>query len=225
MSRKTFLAAVIATLGLVGGAGADDVGIALNAGSLGVGAQAGFAVADHVGLRANLNLYDYTTTRTEQDVEYNAKAHFKSLGVLGDLYPFGGVFHLTAGVYWNGTKVDATGRPTAGTYEINGQTYPASAIGTLTGKASFDREVVPYLGLGWGRLGGRNGLKVLFDVGALYMGTPTATLTGTCGVAIVGTPTCAQLQQDVAAEEAKVNDDIGDFKWYPVVSLAVGFAF
>ncbi len=63
-----------------------------------------------------------------------------------------------------------------------------------------------------------------FDLGVLYLGEPNVGLTATCGVG-VPPATCTQLQSDVAAEQASLQEDLNDYKFHPVVSFGIGYRF
>jgi hypothetical protein len=53
-----------------------------------------------------------------------------------------------------------------------------------------------------------------FDIGVMMHGSPTAKLSAP------GVPV-----GDIAAEEAQLNDEIKDLKYWPVVSLGIGYTF
>jgi hypothetical protein len=105
---------------------------------------------------------------------------------------------------------------------INGQSYPSSQIGSLNGKIDFP-SVAPYLGIGFGAApkAGR-GMSFSFDLGMLYQREPNVALTVVCGPTV---PDCNQLQRDVAAEQVSLQNDLKDFKFYPVVSFGIGYRF
>jgi hypothetical protein len=140
---------------------------------------------------------------------------------------FQGAFHLTAGVAGNGTKLDVVGEPSQGSYTINGTTYSSSQLGSLSGQLKFGNSVSPYVGFGWGNPAGENGrLHFIFDVGAIYGGTPTVSLTASCGPAAPpGSALCNEIQSNVATEEQKLVSKADILRWYPVVSLGIAVRF
>jgi len=79
----------------------------------------------------------------------------------------------------------------------------------------------PYVGLGLSNAC-RKGWKFALDLGALYQNSPHVSLQQVqCGA----TPNCAQIQSDVAVEEAELRDKSGGYKWYPVLSIGIGYSF
>jgi hypothetical protein len=161
------------------------------------------------------------------DVDYDGRLKLATVTGLLDWYVFSGSFHLTAGVAGNETKLDVVGQPNQGTYTINGNTYSSSQIGSLTGQLKFGDSVSPYVGFGWGNPAGEDSrIHFLFDVGAIYGGTPRVTLTAQCGSAApAGSPVCNQAQSDLASEEAKLRHKADILEWYPMVSLGIGVRF
>ncbi len=127
-----------------------------------------------------------------------------------------------------GTKLDVTGQPAGnGVYTINGNSYTASDVGSISGRLKIGSSVSPYVGLGWGNPVGANGhWHFLADIGAIYGGTPNVSLTATCGTAAPpGSAECRQLQGDVQTEKAKLQSDVTIIKWYPVVDLGLAYRF
>ena len=217
---KSFIAGLALFLALSPAAWA-DVGVLLKAGTLGAGLDVSKGISETLALRLQANALSYDEDITESDVEYKAELDLRSAGVLLDWHPFSGVFRVSGGAYWNGNEASATGRPTGGTYEINGTTYASAEIGSLNGQVDFP-SVAPYLGLGFGSAPkAGSGLSFSFDVGVLYQREPNVALSVACGT----TARCAQLQSDVAAEAVSLQDELKDFKFYPVVSFGIGYRF
>jgi hypothetical protein len=201
-----------------------DVGVLLKAGTLGAGLDISKGISESVALRLQANALNYDREVTESDIDYNSDLELKSAGLLLDWHPFRGVFRVSAGAFWNGNEATAVGRPTGGTYEINGVTYNAADIGSLNGQIDFE-SVAPYFGIGWASApkAGR-GMTFSFDLGVLYQGEPNVGLTAVCAPGLPALQ-CAQLQSDVAAEQASLQEEVSDYKLYPVVSFGIGYRF
>ncbi len=200
---------------------AEGPGLIVKAGTLGAGLDIGWAFNNSFDARISLNGFSYDDTFTESNIEYDGEVDLRTAGLLLDWHPLKGSFRLTAGVYANGNEMAAKGKPTGGTFEINGVQYPASAIDSLSGIVEFD-TASPYLGLGFGTMS-KSGFKFTFDLGVLYQ-KPAATLSVVCGTSLPG-PACTQLQSDVAAEQVQLNEDIDDYRFYPVVAFGIGWVF
>ncbi|MFI4885635.1 MAG: hypothetical protein ACHQIF_08715 [Steroidobacterales bacterium] len=201
--------------------------VALRAGTPGVGLDLDLGLSSALGVRLGYSAFDIDHSIDTSDVDYSGRLKLSTGTALLDWYPFAGVFHLTAGAAINGTKLDVAGRPSAGSYTINGTTYSSSQVGSLTGQLKFGNSVAPYVGFGWGNPAGSHGhIHFLFDVGAIYGGTPTVSLRAQCGPAAPsGSPACDQAQTDVVAEQQQLRHKADILRWYPVVSLGIAVRF
>ena len=98
-----------------------------------------------------LNHYTYSYNDTSSDVNYDIDLKLQSVALLGNYFPFHGVFRLSAGIFSNGNKLNMVAQPTAGgTFDFNGTTYNSTDAGTVSGKVSFN-SFAPYFGIGWGK--------------------------------------------------------------------------
>jgi hypothetical protein len=215
------LAAVTLLLSAATGS-ASAAGLGIRAGTTGIGADVGFELGLGLSARLGLSYLNFSRTVDQTDVSYDGKVKMSNGSVMLDWSPLG-PFRITAGLIGGNNGVDLTGQPTGGTFTINGQVYPASAIGSLSGKIKAGNSVAPYLGIGYGNVAGA-GVNFYFDLGVAFTGSPTATLAATCGAA-VPTLACNQLQSDVAAEAARLQDDIRGYKYYPVANIGVTIGF
>jgi hypothetical protein len=200
-----------------------DVAVTGKIGTLGLGAELDLGLTDSLGARIGLNAFNYNYNTTSSTVNYDFNLQMQTVSALADWYPFEGSFRTSAGLMYNNNKVSLGGLPTGGTYTINGQTYPAADIGSLQGEMSFNK-VAPYIGIGWGNPAAKNkGWGFTSDIGVLFQGNPKTSLVATCGTAIAGTSNCTQLQSDTAAENTKLQSDLSNFKWWPVVSIGISY--
>lgn len=191
-----------------------DLSIGVRAGTLGIGAEINKLLTGHIGVRASINTFSASTTQTQSDVNFDANLKLKAFTGLLDLYPGNrGSFHVTGGIITNPITVDATGVPTGGSYTLDGTTYSAAQVGTLSGHGEFPKTSA-YAGLGFGTPAARQfGLKFVFDVGAA-IGKPTITL--------ASTSSDPNVQNSVAAQQVKTQNDVDKYaKVYPVVSLGL----
>jgi len=197
---------------------ADGVAVGVKAGTLGGGVELTTNVVPMLlNARIQANGFNYNTTVTNTNVHYDAKLKLLSVGALADFYPMAGKFRLTAGVYYNANKLTLTGVPTAATYTFNGTTYTAAQAGSVTGTMDFNK-LAPYAGIGWGDAvssGSPIGFNV--DLGVLYQGKPKTTVTAT-GAA-------AGLAADIAAEKARLDNNVNKYKFYPVASVGISYHF
>lgn len=195
-----------------------DIGMNPRVGSLGYGIEFSAGVSDRLSLGVGFNNATRKRQGNTEGVDYEYDLRLRSGEVMANFHPFAGAFRLRAGALLNRNEFLLTGQPGgSGTYEFNGVSYPASTVGTLTGKLSFNKSA-PYLGLGWGnRPNGSWG--VTFDLGAVYQGKPKLALEAT------GAAADPALAADLEAERQQAEEDLSSFKWYPVVQLGLYFRF
>jgi hypothetical protein len=209
---------------LIAAAGsAQAAGVGVRVGTLGYGGDFGWQLAPTLNARLGYSAYSRDRDVTSTDVNYQGKLKLSNLPLLVDFSPFG-PFHLTVGVIGNNNKIDVTGTPAAGnTFTINGQTFNASDVGTLSGKVKLGNSAAPYLGIGWGNVAGR-GVNFYADLGVMFMGSPKAELTAACGSG-TSAATCAEIQSRVEAEERALEDKIKKYKYYPVINIGLTIGF
>jgi hypothetical protein len=217
---RKFLAAIAVPLLFLPGVAAADTSLGIRAGTLGVGGEISYAVSQSLALRLGSDAYSRTGTATQEGIEYDYTAKLKTASLLADWFPLSNNFRISLGVMYNGNKVTGVGRPTGGTFTINGITYQATDVGTVDAEVTF-KKAAPYFGIGYGRPV-NSGLSLLFDLGVMFQGKPKTTLTANCTAT---TPNCSQLQSDVAAEQAALDDNLKNFKYYPVVTLGLSYTF
>jgi hypothetical protein len=192
--------------------------IDVHASTLGFGVGFAVPVTENVSGRLSLSKYNYSFQNTSDQIKYDSTLKLESVAALADWHVFSGYTHLTAGLIYNNNGFDMNGTPVGGNYTINGNTYNASQVGTLNANVTFNK-IAPYLGLGWSGRASKTGFSFKSDIGVMFQGAPKATLSAS-------NPTNnAALAADVAAQQAKLDADMENYKLYPVISVGVGYAF
>jgi hypothetical protein len=193
----------------------DFVGV--RAGTLGLGAEFGLKLSPHFTVRAIANGANFGYDDTSDDIRYDGDLKLASYGAQLD-YRFSetGPLYLTAGVYKNDNKIVATGRAN-GTITVGGVSLTEAQVGTLNGRATFD-DTVPYLGIGarW-PIGS---VEINLEAGAYFQGRSRVTLTSDSLYADL-----PEVQAALESERQSLQDDIDDFKTYPVVELGLRYRF
>ena len=214
---------LIAALAVAAGTAQAEEGVGLRVGTLGYGGDFGWHIAPGLNARLGYSTYSHNTSVTNTNVHYDGKLKLSNAPLLFDFSPLG-PFHFTAGIIGNANKIDVTGTPASNnTFTINGTTYTASQVGSLSGRLKLGNSVAPYLGIGWGNVAGA-GVNFYADLGVAYMGSPKASLSANCGSGLSAAQ-CAQLQSDVEAEQRALEDKVKKYKYYPVlgIGLTIGF--
>lgn len=214
----TTVAAALCASGVAQAQEGPSPAVGLTAGTLGAGLNLGLNFSPAFGLRLGANGYNRNYNTTSGQVRYDGKLRLQTVEVLGDWYPAPGGFRLTAGLMANGNKFNLTGQPSGGSYTFNGRSYTAAQAGTVVANVDF-RSTSPYVGLGYGGGSGGKGLYFTSDVGVLFQGTPQVGLTAT------GAAANPALAGDLAAEQAKLADDLKNFRYYPVLRIGFGYRF
>jgi hypothetical protein len=147
--------------------------VGVTVGTTGLGADLDVPILPILGVRVGYSGFVYHHDIDQTNVDYAGRLHFSEASALLDWYVLSGGFHVTAGAYGGNTRVDVTGRPTNGTYTLNGTTYNAAQVGSLSGQMKFGNSVQPYVGIGWGNPFRGGPLTFTADLGAIYGGTPS----------------------------------------------------
>jgi hypothetical protein len=192
-------------LALAAAGSAHAAGIGVRAGTTGVGADVAWSIAPTLSARLGYSGLKWDRDIDTDNVRYEGKLKLSNFNTMLDFSPIG-PFRLTGGLIFNDNK-----------YDVRGAFGGGSIAGTVKGK-----RAAPYLGIGYGNVSGM-GVNFYADLGIMFQGSPKARLTAECGSLSAGD--CSTLQAQAAAEQARVEDELKNFKYYPVlnIGLTVGF--
>lgn len=190
-------------------------GIAVHAGTLGLGADFGLRVNQLIGLRAGVNFLPSGIDFPIEDVDYDADLPSPQYTALLDFHPGGSLFRLSAGTLYSPEHLKAKARPEE-SVRINGDTYEAEDVGTLFGEVR-NRDFAPYVGIGYGKTGGSN-FGFFIDIGAAFHGSPELHVEADGPIADV-----PSFQADLEADRQQFEDKASWARVYPV--LSIGFTF
>jgi hypothetical protein len=198
-----------------------QVSLGVRAGTLGIGPELGVALGDRLAARLAGGFFTYETTYDATGIEYDAEAELRSALLLLDWHPGGSAFRLTVGGGWNGTGLDVAA-PVEDLLRREVPDLPPLPVnaGTVEGRAE-GRTLVPYAGLGLGTAPrGARRWGVSFDLGAVHHGEPEVDLGTSLPFAL---PAGAQeiLDRLAAEEEARLEEELRDYEWMPVVALGL----
>ena len=196
-------------LSLVAAAGsAHAAGIGARVGTTGVGADVAWDLAPTLSARLG-----YSAGTVDHDVStnitYHGKLKLSNFNTFLDFAPLGPLFRITGGFVFNDNKFDVQSDP------VNGV--------NISGTVKPEKSAAPYLGIGYGRVSG-TGVNFYADLGVMFQGTPQATLTANCG-AFAGTSQCTDAQNRVAGEQQRLQDELKNAKYYPVLNIGLTIGF
>ncbi len=207
-------------------------------GSLGYGANIGWALNDKTELQAGWAGGDVTdlfgSDFDAKDINYDVDTDFSNpyLGV--QLRPAGNWFTMGAGVIVPDNSIDVKANAEGnGYYSIDGSKFYAGSanaeqiaaddfggqnVGNLEGSLDHRNKLAPYATIGF-RPNIGNNWGVFGEVGAAYLGKVDATVryTGEEGNAVAA--------QDAARRAEKDLEDKDWLEWFPIVKLGATYRF
>ncbi len=191
--------------------------LSLSGGTLGFGPELGFRYGDlPFGVRLSYNTFDLEHSFRERGTQFNGRVQTSTFGGTLDAYPFRTGFRLSAGFRAGDTDVRVNSRPAA-TLRIGDTTYAAADIGEVNGRASYNK-FAPYVGLGYTTTVLNDRLSLSIDAGAVYVGKADVELRATGPLALVAA-------RDIERERRDIEGRFGDYRFFPVVQLTVGYRF
>lgn len=209
---------------LASGAASADFGAGVKAGTLGLGVEARWdPPVPWFDVRVGLNNYDYKEGGGFASVDYDATLALDTYYLTGNFkFPLS-PFRLTLGAFSNGNELLLVSQDTGGAdFNIGGGSFSPVDVGVLSSTTSFE-STAPYLGVGFDfEIFGKAGLNL--DFGVLWQGEPAVTLEAS-GFDSAPQPVQDLLGPAIEAERQLLEDDMSDFKAYPVFSLAFVYNF
>ena len=226
MQLKSRIAVALLLAAATGMVQADGYAVGVVAGTNGIGLDFTNALTDAFTVSLDYGSGKINTTRSVSDISYKADTTFGGVGFKASYFPLAGSkLHVTAGFLLNNTELDAEAQSEGGSYNINGTKYPASYIGSMKAKIQFPSSS-PYIGVGWGNPVWA-GSKVNFtvDLGVQYLKSINASLTASCNNAAINQLQCTQLKNDIAQEEAQLQDEMNKVNWWPSARIGLHYQF
>jgi hypothetical protein len=199
------------------------INIALGAriSTLGVGPELSVGFSDYITTRVAGHWGEFSVDGDTSDVKWDTDLNLASGLATLEWNVFAGGFHIDVGVIVHDNYVDATAKPTGGTFTFNGETYTAAEAGTVSGDVDFDNSVAPYVGIGWGNpVDNDTNLTFFCNLGVVFQGSPDVSLKGTGTLA--NDPI---FQQNLKVEEKELQDELDKFEYYPVITLGMSYKF
>ncbi len=199
-------------------------GWSVKAGTLGTGIDLTYNINEKINTRFNFNKGKIGFDFEESGVDYSGNFNASTAGGLVDYYPNANDFRLTTGLYVNQNELNFSA--VGGDGLTIGDSVPLLEGIQLDLDVSF-KKLAPYLGLGWGNaIKEGSDWQFDLDVGVLFQGSAESNLelSGTAYDGLL--PVLQQALQDALIEEENnINDELKDFKLYPVISIGVGYRF
>ena len=224
------------------------IGISGNASTLGGQAQVAVNINKVFNLRGTGNYFPYSTTFTVNGFNTTANIYLASAGVMLDGFPFRNGFRISTGaLIYNINRATGTVAVPSGTsFKLNTDTFYSATANSITGATPISGTAT--LGLhtvrpsyvvsgGWGNMIPRNSNHWAFpvEIGAAFIGTPALTVnlngwvcldqTQTACYNFVTDPAAATARTDLHNQVIKWQNDLAQFKVYPIISFGVAYNF
>lgn len=218
--KTTYLkAALAASAIMLCGTASADFGVGVKAGTLGLGVEGRWNPLPMIDFRVGANQFDYDTDGDKAGIDYDATLELDSYYVTGNInFPLSPL-RLTGGFFANNNEFAMTSQDTGGQdIEVGGVIFPADVVGTLSGRTYFE-DYAPYVGIGFDfEPFDKFGLNL--DIGVLWQGEPKVDL------AADGTGSgLLPFEAALELERRELEDDLSDYKAWPVLSLAFIYNF
>lgn len=215
---KTILLTLIGGVGLSlsCAASAQSFGLGVTGGTDGIGVNGKAKISDTLQLTVGYTALSYEGEEEYDGVNYTGDLNISNAFGLISLHPFSNGFNVAGGVYIGDRSVDMTAIST-GPVEIGTQVFTPAEIGSLTGTAETN-STAPYAGIGFDNfLSSKSQWTFSARLGVIFSGEPDVSLVSTGGTL----SDTALFQAQIDTEIARLEEDIEDFKYYPVVALGL----
>lgn len=191
-------------------------------GTTGYGGAVTWNVNPHVGITAGYNGGDISWRNSikSHGTKFDLEQDNKTAYLNAEIRPWANWFYIAAGTAYLDNDYDLSSKSDNGRLVINDHKF-TGYTGEVNGKLKYENKIAPYLGLGahpqlsehWGLFG---------EVGAYYVGNPTATLSSTNYAAQAEDGT--SMLEAVKEQERSINND-AKYKWLPVAKVGVSYKF
>jgi len=191
-------------------------------GTTGIGLDLVFGVNPYLNIRSGFNYGSFTWPLGVGNEDYDMDVDLLSVPLLLDIYPFGGHFRISAGLYIQPSNKAAIDTTPTGPQQVGSHTYAPEVIGTLSGEIKFDNTVAPYVGIGFGNTVGEDQLLTFsFDLGVIFQSYTVALNSNGSGMdALLDT-----FREDLKKEEESIQSDLDNFELFPVLTLGIAYHF
>lgn len=223
MSKSITKAALLALVLVSSSAANADLGLGVKAGTLGLGIEGRWSPLPWLDMRLGANQYDFGTSGSQAGIDYDATLAMDTYYLTGNFrFPLS-PFRITAGAFSNGNELQMTSQDTLGAdFNIGGVPFSSADVGALQSITSFG-STAPYFGFGYDfEAFGKVGFNL--DFGVLWQGEPTVSLNAT-GLDTAPAQVQALLIPALEAERLELENEISDYKAWPVISLSFVYNF
>ena len=208
--------------------------------TLGYGGHGKLKLSPYLAVNIEGNMFNVNFDKSLRNSSYKFDWHMTNIGLNVEVHPFKNAFFIGGGYFWNNSKLNLRLSSTRDvtipvtiteeitvegeTFQISFEeevTFTAEEIGSVNGTIEY-AKFLPFLGIGYDSAFNRpnDNLTFYFRAGVLFTGTPTVTLTADGSVA-----DDPDVQAELSREEQSVEDVLGEFGLYPVITVGLRYKF
>jgi hypothetical protein len=189
------------------------LGLQLQFGTQGVGADLRFGLFSNLSLRAGASFIPVTANNAVNlpgfDSQNTINVNFYNVHALADFNIFKGLRLVGGAAYLYKAQGGFSVIPT-GSYKYGNTTVTGADIGNLSMDVSW-KGIAPYAGLGLFRAFPKHRFNFNLDLGTYYLAAPQTKIVGT------------GLLSDNSQLEPQFNDNLKDYRWLPVIQFNFNF--
>ena len=207
----------------------DNWAIITNASTLGLGGAVVAKISPNFNARVGVNAFGFGFTYEETRATYDADANLFNVATTIDYYPFkNSGFNISTGVVFNNNNVDgvATASDIIEDVDIGAFNLDVDELLSVNADVELGRTVAPYIGIGWGNpiVGG---LRFWGNLGVMFPGSPDVELSPEFQFDenLIPDDIRQEIEDELAEEEADIDDEIDSFNIFPIVSLGLSYSF
>ena len=167
-------------------------------------------------LSSGMDMSETATT----DIEYQVKAKDGINRLALDYHPFENNFFVSAGYAVNSFNIEADAQKNGAGITIGDTTYS----GNVTLNGTLDWDNAPSLSLGWGN-SPEKGWGGLIELGAIFTGAADVSITGTGTLNGNDVSTDPAIQAEITKEEKKVQNELSDYDFLPILQAGITYRF
>lgn len=208
--------------------------LGLKASTLGLGVDGAVRLRSRLNMRVGFNFFNYSRNLSSDGINYDSAFRLRSVQAVADWF-FARSFHLSGGLLvYNGNHMTANAVvPVNQVLNADNENVISNPANPITGKARSEvRPAAPMISLGFGNLLPQTrhvGFSV--DFGVVFQGAPHSTLTLNGSACDVTGEFCANVAGDPSIQaqalqgRQAINKELFFLKYYPFVSLELGYRF
>ncbi|MCI5045040.1 MAG: hypothetical protein MRY72_10115 [Aquisalinus sp.] len=194
---------------------------AFSGGTTGVTLEVKAKLRSTLVARSGVSWLNFELNGEELDgITYDSQIDINTLSMAADYHPFKNPWMMSVGLYMGKRELSLNSRITDNVV-IGGQTFTPGEVGEIVGVAAMD-DIATFIGLGWDNTFYTQKKWSYFVRGGITVsGSPNIELTSVGGT-LSNNPA---LISELEAEEASVQEDIDEYKFYPILEAGASYRF